>query len=159
MTLPSLDTLSSYGGALNNYGTGVVDPTTDRDAAAANQAYATIAMASRMVPRCEVAFTGSSTSPALASWEAVWRQATGTAPTIGRTGVGIYTITWPTTVNDELTVSHTLNLQRSHGQAEGAASYRVQCQATSPNVITVWTFNSSGTLVDPTGVTIVVWAR
>ena len=157
MTLPDADTINSYGGQLSDYGP-VVDPSTDRAAADANKAYATVAMGSRMVPRVEVAFAGHATTPTLTAWEAVWKGATATAPTPAHSSTGVYTITLPTSVNDELAASHSVNLQRAWGQVEGSTAYHVQCTV-SANVITARIFDMAGVANDAVGATIVFWAR
>lgn len=160
MTSPDADSLSTYGGAKQNYGVAPVDPTTDDDASAINQMKATVAMNSRTSPRVEVAFLGHATTPTIDTWEAVWKAGTGTAPIPAHSATGIYTLTLPTSVNDELGVAHTLNLTRAWGQAEGSTAYQVQCKVTSPNVITAWVFNAAGAAAnDAAGVTLVVWAR
>jgi hypothetical protein len=156
VTLPSQDTIQTYGGSLSNYGP-VIDPTTDRDAAAANQAYATTAMASRMVPRVEVAIVGNATMPTLASWEAVWKQATLTPPTLSRVGTGHYRATLPASVQDELGVAHTVNLTRAWSNVE-APGYTSNAVVSSPNVVDVYVY-SGASLSDAVGATVVVWAR
>lgn len=157
MTLPDADSLSTFGGPYSNYGVAPVDPTTDVDAAFFNKMAADVAMASRMVSRCSVAFAGSASAPTVASFEAVWKAATGTSPTPARTGTGTFTFTFPTSVNDELGVSHVLNLTSAEARAEGSTLYPCQASA-SGNVITVYVFNSAGALNDAVGVTIRVKA-
>lgn len=158
MTLPDADSLSTYGGPYANYGVGPVDPTTDLDANLFNKMAATIAMASRMVDRCEVAFTWNGASLSLSSWEAVWKGKTVTAPVLARSAAGTYTVTFPTSVQDELLVFHTLNFTSAFGWAQGSTAYDVQAQG-SGNVLTLYVFNTSGTLTDPTNVTLRVRAR
>lgn len=160
MTAPDADSLATYGGARSNYGDlDSIDPSTDLGAAEFNLLACTAAMNSRMATRAEVVFTGHATTPVYTSHEAVWKGTTATAPTIARSGAGIFTATFPSTVLDELGVSHTLNLTRAWGQAEGTTSYNVQCSAAA-NVITVRVFlDSSGAANDAAGVTLVVWAR
>ena len=158
MTLPDADSLANFGGALSNYLVDPVDPTTDLDASYWNALAATVAMGSRMFPRCEVAFTGASSAPTVSSFEAVWKGATETAPTTARTGAGVFTLTFPTSVNDELAVAHTLNLVSVRGWAEGSTAYHVQASA-SANVITVRVFDMAGAANDAVGATIRVEAR
>jgi len=158
MTLPDADSLSTYGGPYANYGTGPVDPTTDLDANLFNKLAATAAMASRMVDRCEVAFVYSGSAATVSSFEAVWKGNSTTTPTITRTATGTFTITWPSSVQDELLASHALNLSSAFGWAQGATNYHLQASCAG-NVITLYVFNTSGTLTDPTGITLRVRAR
>lgn len=167
MTLPDKDTFNTFGGPKNNYAA-VEDATTDRDATMANYAYCDTAMMSRMIPRAwttlVTAGTGAPTLATTNPWEAVWKQATTTAPALARTAVGTYTITWPTLVNDEGTMlgappqSHAINFVHANGWAEsGTTAVQVQCVVTAGNIITVYAFNpTTGALIDTTGVLLVV---
>lgn len=167
MTLPDKDTFNTFGGPKTNYAA-IEDATTDRDAVMANYAYCDTAMMSRMCPRAwatlVTAGTGAPTLAATNPWEAMWKQATTTAPVLARAAVGTYTVTFPTLVLDEGTTlggspqSHTVNFAHARGWAEsGTTSLNVQCVVTSANVITVYAFNpATGALVDTTGVALVV---
>lgn len=157
MTLPDADSLATYGGPYAD-ALPVRDPSTDMAAAKFNLLAATVAMGSRMLPRCEVAFAGAASAPTVASFEAVWKGATGTSPTPARSGTGTFTFTFPTSVNDELGTAHVLNLTSARAWAEGATAYTCQASAAG-NVITVYVFNSAGALNDAVGVTIRVAAR
>lgn len=159
MPLPDASSLDTYGGSKANYGVGPVDPSTDDDADEINKMKADVAMGTRMVPRCETVFTGHATTPVYTTHEAVWKGATATAPTIARAATGRYTITYASSVNDELVIAHTLNLKRAWAQAEGTTAYHVQARVTSVNVITVDVFDMAGVANDAVGVTLVAWAR
>lgn len=110
MTLPDVDSLDTYGGELNDYRP-VVDPTTDRAAAAANQAYASIAMATHVVPRAIVRVTQAATVVTVAYHDAVWGDALAVKPTVVRNSAGNYTVTWATSFDDELGVSHSTDFK------------------------------------------------
>lgn len=155
MTLPDVDSTTTYGGELFDY-TASVDPTTDRPAAGANPAYTSVAMMTHTVPRALARFSpqGSGT-PILAAagfqWDAVWKAATGTAPVLAHTGTGTHTITFPTTVNDEiaagqpgyLAAGHTVNFRMAMPSVEPGSTtlWQVSAVVTSPNVITVTTWS------------------
>lgn len=158
MPLPDSDAFSTYGGALSDYGTGVVDPTTDRAASAANAAYCSVAMMTRTALRGHFAFATNGTSnPATpTSYEYVWKGSTTTAPTAARSSQGVYTFTLPTTVLDELGATHSVNLVRAWGQAQGSTAYHVQCSV-SVNVITVRLFDMAGATTDGSTTTIDVF--
>lgn len=140
MTAPDIDSLATYGGALNNYAP-VTDPTTDRDAAAANQAYASAAAMTHTSRRCWARFVGAASTGALAlqvtnGHDSHWGSASGVKPTFVRTSAGIVVLTWPATVTDEIGVVHTLNLRWARCANEDADGF-FRAKVTSPNVVTV----------------------
>lgn len=162
MSLPDLDTVATYGGTLSDYSP-VIDSTTDRPAAGANPAYANIAMATHTLIRAFARFVPAGTgAPALASsgtvYDAVWLAVTATAPVVARTTTGVYTLTWPTTVFDEIPAGapgynasgHTVNFRAGFANVEvGSTSIWMASVSCSANVVTVKIFNSSGSLADP----------
>lgn len=159
MTLPEIDDLATFGGELNNYSP-VVDPTTDRDAAAMNIALADVAGMTQTCVRAWAAFVGhgaTPTDPASNIHGAVWGNTAPVKPTPARTGSGVYTVTWPSSVTDELGESHTVNLRRGWAQVEGATAYHAQVSF-SANVATVRVFDMAGAANDAVGATIVVFA-
>ncbi len=160
MTLPDADSLSTYGGQFENYLVDVVDPVTDLSADQFNQLSATVAMGSRMLPRCVVQFLGHGTTPTLVGFEAQWKGTTVTAPTIAHSSTGVYTVTFGASVQDELLVSHTLNLVYGWGQAEGGAVAYVVSVTPVANVITFHVFlASTAALNDAVGIALTCWAR
>lgn len=150
MTFPSIDTIATYGGELTDYGTSIVDATTDRAAADANKAYGSIAALTHCSPQAIIQFTGHATTPVLVSWEAAWKTSSATAPTPAHTGTGVYTLTFPTTFVDELGDTQTTNFRWAIGQSLSSTRYGVQCVVTAANVITVYTYNAGGTANDAT---------
>lgn len=159
MPLPSSDSLSSFGGPKSDFlGIAAIDPTTDISAADHNAMAATVAMGSRMVPRCELRFTGIAGTPVVSAFEAVWKGATPTAPTPARTGVGVFTFTWPASVDDEIGGTHSVQLTSGWGFAEGATPYHVQVTPAA-NVLTVHVFTMAGAASDAVGAVIRVGAR
>ncbi len=158
MTLPDSDTLSTYGGPMVNYAP-VEDPTTDRDAAAANEAYASTAAMTRTACRCMTSMTSAATTGALFlnNYEAVWKATTATAPVMVRTGTGVITYTWPSSVQDELLVSHSPNLLYGHASARGAVAYHTNVTVAT-NVVTLYIFDMAGTASDAVGVKFDVFA-
>jgi hypothetical protein len=98
----------------------------------------------------------------LASW-AVWSNATSIPVTLARTTTGVFTITTPATVSDEydasfnITNNISVSLSAAHASAEGSTPCFINASA-SGNVITLHTFNSSGSANDLSGSNIVVVA-
>lgn len=162
MTFPDTDSLDTYGGAKANYGL-IVDPTTDRDADDANKAYASTAAMTHTAAQAWARFVTSATTPTLAvtnSNDAAWGNSAPDQPVPARLGAGQFTLTWPSTVVDELGVTHTLNFRWARCAIEGAATMSgfARCVVTAPNVVTVYTFNTSFTANDLAGKTIFVQA-
>ena len=164
MPAPDRDTISTYGGPYNDYSP-AIDPTTDASSAGFNPMLSNVAMMLNVAPRAWVRFQpqGSST-PLLTSHWAMWGTGSSVAPVIARTTTGIYTVTWPTVVQDQVPQgylgfvgNHTTNLLASMGQTEGATFFMVQGSA-SGNVGTYHIFGSSNTLDDPNGPVILVVA-
>lgn len=159
MTIPDTDSVNTYGGALNNAGP-VEDPTTDRDAGAMNKALASVSGMTHTAVRAIVRFTAAASGGAmvLVSHDAVWGNSNSVAPTLGRTGTGIFTITWPSSVTDELTVSHTVALRYGTSNPRGSVFYQPQVVITSGNVATVYVFNAGNAASDAVGADFEVFA-
>jgi hypothetical protein len=159
MTLPDVDSLAILGGALQNYAP-VEDPTTDLDAGADNKSRCDVAAMTHTLTRTWVNFQAAATTGAmvLVAHDSVWGNTAPVTPTLARTSAGIYTITFPTSVTDELGVAHTTNLRASWGNSRGGVTqYTADCSA-SGNVITAYVYNSAGTLTDAVGVGFDVYA-
>lgn len=173
MPLPDISSIDNYGGPKANYAP-VTDPTTDEDAADRNRYACDVAMMSHTAPRGFVRFVTTNgaapTDPASNVHDAVWGSAVGVKPAVARTGEGVWTVTLPATVDDELTpeaaslgggVTHTVNVRTAIAQATAVAGVLVHAVAevTSANVITVRGFTAAGTADDITGstITVVYW--
>jgi hypothetical protein len=142
MTAPDIDSLATYGGEKEDYSP-VEDPTTDRAAADANQAYATVAALTHTAPRAILRFTGAAT-PTLVSHDSMWGNAFADSPTIVNGATGIYTITWPATVQDELGESHSPNFRYAHAQSNGT-SIANHCQCfVAANTVAVAVYDMAG---------------
>ena len=166
MTFPAQDSLNTLGGALNDY-SAVVDPTTDRGAAAVNTLVADVAMMGAIAPRAWCLFTAAATTAGmmLVSHNAGWGNSPGVAPTLARSAVGIYTLTWPASVSSVITpgapgadvTPWTLNIQDAFAAAKSAAAPFYLAGAVGlVNVITVYT-SLANVATDATGVNISVW--
>lgn len=167
MTLPDIDSLALFGGALNDFAP-VTDPTTDRPSGGAtgatsgsNVAYADVAMATWTQMRSWVQFTGAASTGAmvLVNHASLWGNGPSVAPTLARSGTGVYTITLPSTVQDQLLVSHTVNLRWAKATYVNAAGALMPADCSvSANVITIKTYNTSASAHDATGITLNVEA-
>jgi hypothetical protein len=159
--LPDIDSLSTFGGALANYnGQAVVNPLTDRDAGAANIAYMDTALMTATAIRCWCRFTCAATTGAmvLVAHNSLWGNGAPVNPVLARTGTGVFTVTFPSSVTDPLTVVHSLNLRAAFAHDLGAPTlYSVRPVVTSSNVITVYTYNSAGSANDLVGIDVNVF--
>lgn len=173
MPLPSISSIDNYGGPKANYAP-VTDPTTDEDAADRNRYVCDVAMMSHSAPRGFVRFVAvdgaAPTDPASNVHDAMWGSSVSVKPVIERSSEGVWTITLPTTVDDELTAeeeslgggeTHTVNVRAAVAQATAVAGVLVHAVAevTSPNVITVRGFTAGGAADDIAGstITVVYW--
>ena len=161
MGLPDIDALATYGGAKTNYqGVGVVNPDTDRDAGDANQAYASVAAMTQTSPRVWVQFTTAATTGALVlvAWAAHWKPATPTPPVLARSAAGKFTITFPASITDELSVNHTVAFRGGFGNAASTTTVLgpVQVTATAGNVLEAC-ISASGAFADSVGTTVDVF--
>lgn len=160
MTAFTGDALNTYGGGLFDYSP-IIDSTRDRPAAGANAAYAAVAGMTHTGPRAWARFTlNGAAAPTLVAHDAMWGNTIAVQPTIARTGVGLVTITWPTTVQDEITVGTPgytgplpLNLRSGWANARGTVAYQRNLDITSANVATLHVFNAAGTIADTAAAT------
>lgn len=173
MTLPDSDTLGTYGGATTDAAP-VVNPLTDRPASAVNQAYGSTAMMTRTAIKAWARFTTNNQSTAtILSHEEQWAQLMpGTSgPVItGAGSAGLLTITYPTTVFDEIpqgspgsNPGHSLQLRAAWANVEITTGTFLQATAkvTAANVVTVsvWSIVSGAfILTDTVGLNVAVYA-
>lgn len=157
MTFPARDTIATYGGVLVDLFP-VTDPTTDRPASGANQAYGSAAALTKTGVKAWVRMTtAGSNPPTLAATgmahDAAWGNALSYAPTFSRTSTGIFVVTWPTTVNDEVGALYSVNFRAVLAPcAEGSTPFHAQGEIASPNQLTIRIFAlATGAPTDATG--------
>jgi hypothetical protein len=172
MPLPDVDTLATAGGPLMEYAP-VEDPTTDRPASGSNSGYQDATAATQTVPRAWCTFsTQGTSSPTLISHGEVWAGGAGNAPpTVVRSMTGTITLTYPTTVNDEIPQGtpgyvgpHTVNFQSPTHNSRGISGglpYIIQASIIAPNVavVQIWGTGATPALVDPQGLVVDLWLR
>lgn len=138
----------------------------DWDNPSLSQAIGDVAALGLTANRILVRFTTAATTGALTlnSWWALWSNATTTTPVLARSSAGVFTITLPTTVNDEIDSYNgiknniTLNLFMAHAGAEGSTAIGSVNASAGANIITVNTFNTSFAANDVVGTVISVVA-
>ncbi len=165
MTLPEIDTLTTYGGGLNDYSP-PVDPTTDRPAAGANAAYASMAAMTATATRAWVRMTlNGASAPTLVAHNSNWGNQLAVAPVLTRSGAGILIVTWPTTVTDQILPGtpgyfgpHTLNLRAGLANVRFLSVAWLSFAVVSANAATIYICNTSGVLTDVTGIDVDVFA-
>jgi hypothetical protein len=148
----------------------VTDPTTDLDAAADNKARNNNAGMTHTQCRAWVRFYAANpvTDPASNVHDAVWGDAIADKPVCARTGVGIFTVTWPSTVDNLLSQAGataaqggetgiSVNIRTAKAWAASGTTFRyATATVTSANVVTVHVFDAAGALVDPSASTCLV---
>lgn len=162
--------IDSYGGPKANYSV-VTDPTTDEDAAHRNRYVCDVGMMMLTAPRGFVRFVTANgatpSDPVSNVHAALWGSAVGVKPVVARTGEGVWTVTLPATVGDDLTlegeelgggVTHTVSVRAAIAQASPVAGVLKHAVAdvTSANVITVYGYLANGTADDIPGSTVTV---
>jgi hypothetical protein len=151
MTLPDIDDVNSLGGILQDE-TDITDPLTQISADFDNKKRANVAMMTHTSIRAMRSFVAGSppTDPlTLLVHDAQWGNDAAVKPSLTRNGVGDYTVTWPTDVDDELNESHTLNFRRAFAAVDGATAYITTATVTSANVVQVRIFDAAGAAADP----------
>jgi hypothetical protein len=150
MTLPAVDSIDLFGGALENY-SDPVDPTTDEDAAWRNKYVCNVAMMTHTITRGARSFlgtTGGATGIADPSSGFVQDNVWGDAASVKMVGsyvqTGVYFLTAPTAVSDELGVQHNVNMRRAWAAVESSdGTFRhAEAKVSSARTITVYTFEA-----------------
>lgn len=168
--LPRVASIQTYDGVKQDY-SAPIDSSTDRAAAGANPAYGDAAAATHTVPRAiaTLSYPDGDATPTVTVRDEVWNNGNNAAPVALRTGVGVTTYTFPSTVVDEIPLGSpgytgpvSPGLRLAVAQARGTW-HRAEAVVTAPNVVTVswYTFaTGSTTLDDPedgTAIDIVVY--
>jgi len=163
MTTPDVSDVSDYGmpeGGFEDFEIPVVNPVTDQPAAGANAMMCDTAQMTHTAARAWCRFVGNATVPVLANVngsDAMWGNESGVLPLLVEVSTGVYTVTWPATVQDELGVEHNTNLRWARASCEDAAGF-FRAKVTAPNVVTVTCTDHSNTASDFVGDIILVEA-
>ena len=160
MTLPAVDSIEDYGGVKEDYAP-VEDQSTDLSADHHNKYAANVAALTQTSPRAMCRFVGHGTTPTDPASNvhfSVWGNELAVKPVPTHSATGVYLITWPTDVDDELGEEHTVSLATGWANTEGATPYHVQVTVAT-NVATVYVFDMAGAANDGVGVTFAVFVR
>lgn len=150
--LPDTAGASTFGGNEFVDEDAVVDAETEVSATYFNRITSQLAASSYTQPRAWAYVTVAATVPTLAEHGAVWGDSPAVAPVVARSSAGVFTLTWPTSVDDLQAVaeSHSTNIRAVTGQSHNAASALVpRWDITSANVLTVTFHNLSAAATDP----------
>lgn len=170
--LPRVSSIDDFGGAKKNYSR-IVDPEVDEDAVAINRMKNDVAGATHTLVRAIRSFVGATganpTEPSGFAHDATWGDAPGVKPTVVRAPTGIWTVTWPPTVDTELTsetaekgggAQETVNFRRAWAQVECVGTlYHATARVMAPNVVEVRGWTAGGVADDLNGMTVTVFAR
>jgi hypothetical protein len=152
MTLPQTASINSYGGLLED-ALPVVDPTSEIDAASLNALSNDCSAMTSTAPRALLQFTtgASGENPAIYSssnwttgFDSVWGNASGYLPTFTYAGTGVYIITYPASVPDQL---GNLNPLIVRAATVDNLTYNEPCffnTLSTGNQTSVFVYNSSG---------------
>jgi hypothetical protein len=162
--LPRVASVTNYDGIKADY-SAPRDSTTDRTASGANPMNNDVAAMTHCDPRAWARLTikSAGTTPVLVAHDEQWNNgnASNTAPVPARTSSGLFTLTYPATVYDEIPASAqgatpggiTLNLRAGWGNSRGGATWaNVEVSVTAANVLTIsfWKFSGGApTNADP----------
>lgn len=164
MTLPDRDAIDTYGGSKQNY-SAIVDLSREEDAAHRNKYAANVAMMTHTVTRAVRSFLGTTagaTSIADPSTgfvhDAVWGDSATVKPAATYIATGTIDVIWPATVNDELGVSHSVQLGRASANVESSdGTFRIAtAKVTGSQKVRVYTYQN-GALANLAGEVITVF--
>jgi hypothetical protein len=157
MALPGVAAVATYGSVLKDY-SAISDSSTDRPAAGTNPSYSDVAAMTHTAPRLWVRMTllSAGTTPTLVGWDAVWNNGINAAPVLARSSAGVFTITVPATVQDEVPSNMpgyigpvTVNLRGgwANDRAGSTAWYAAKIIPTAANILTLYFYkNTAGTM-------------
>lgn len=168
--LPNTDSFATYGGAIANYPIGVIDPTTDEDAAIRNIYVANIAGMTHTIDRAIVCVmvptsgqVGVTEGTGLAR-AAVWGDDASTMPVGTYIAVGTFDLIWPTMITDALGQTQLLAFKRARATIDSAFPsnfYMASAKVTAGNKVRVYTYDNTLFLYNPdaAGAAVTVWVR
>jgi hypothetical protein len=157
--LPDVADLNTFGGTFVN-ADAVIDPTTDMDATFQNRLTAQAAMLSHTAPRAWCRCTVTAGVIARADHDAVWGSTSAVAPTVARSGTGVYTVTWASSYDDLQSTpeAHTTALRGASVTGYLASTaVIVNGYLSGSRVATVTSYNAAGVAADVDQFLVVVW--
>jgi hypothetical protein len=155
--MPDTSTIDDYGGVLVDYSP-VVDPTTDREALAMDQALEDCAQMTQTACRAWVRFTLASTTGGLIFLDSNAAWGNSVLPVLARVGTGIFTVTWPATVIDSLGNAHMVNLKWAQTTLESGLTFGFiqPSPITVPNQVQINVATSASSPNDYAGTNVLV---
>lgn len=164
--LPKVASIASYDGVKADY-SAPIDSSTDRTAAGVNPAYGDVAAMTHTAFRAWIRLTlySSGAAPTVVAHDETWNNGLNAAPVAARTTGGQFTVTYPSTVVDEIpsgslgyTGPQALNLLAALGGVRSNLPTPtdwgdLKAMPSAPNVVSLyfWKFAGGGmTLGDPT---------
>ena len=109
-----------------------------------NQAFSDLASAGRLATRALIVLTMAGTStPTLSLHDAMWGNSGPVAPTVARTGVGTYTVTWPSSVTVDGGAATATYVRAINGVLSTNVQMGASVTITGPNSIRIVTADLS----------------
>ncbi len=143
--------ITSYGGPFED-AYAVEDPTIEQSSAFDNIALEDEAQMTRTTVKAKVRFaTSTSAAPlTIAALTGTSHMGTGYAqlPVVAKIGVGLYTVTYPSSWQDALGATEAISFTYSDGCVESLSAYGIVQTTTLGSVISLATFNAAGTVAD-----------
>jgi hypothetical protein len=154
---PDTPDASTFGGPYRDFDN-IEDPETDVGSDALNKLITQVVQLSHTAPRAWVRVAAGA-APTLTDHDAVWGNTAGVAPTLARTGTGVYTVTWAATYNDLQATpeSHAVNFRAALPAPKSASARFLHYDLTSSRVVTVKSFDAAGSPADVDEFTLTVW--
>lgn len=163
-----LATIESYGGhpqKRDYQAQGVVNPLTDVSAAGFLRMTADLAACARVASFCVLTVACNDTTPAAPTVRRCQQMGTVSAggyaggtppnanlPTLARVGNGSFTVTWPTTTEDDFGVEADVDLAHIQMTVLGVAAWSVNADLTDERTLSVSVFEDDGVTAIPDAV-------
>lgn len=149
MTLPGIDSAAAWGADTWDDFEPIVDPTTELSAGVAKTMAADVAEMTHTIPKAWVHFalptyTSGSVTCTVIDHDSLWGSLDAVKPTVVETSAGAFTLTWPSSVTDELGALHTLNIRCVNQPAlQGSTNGFVKIVGVAANYIMLQAYNTS----------------
>lgn len=155
---PETPDADTFGGVFDN-ADAVVDPETELDASYFNRLLAQVVMLSHTAARAWARVTAGA-APVVADHDAVWGTGASVAPTVVRSAVGVYTVSWASAYDDLQATpeSHSVSLRACQGGVAHAGAARIHNESlASANTATIRCYDAAGAAADVDEFTLWVW--
>lgn len=146
---PTRISRAALGPTKRNATTGLVHPAMYQGATEIELAYWTISGGSVAGNRAWALVTwDGATSVSLTAAGESWDPNSASAPTVARSGAGVYTVTYAATYNDETGTAVSTNLLAAHVSPQSASARHATWAISSNRIVTVYMWDAAGAAAD-----------